>query len=194
MIRRARRKILLAIASLALPTTLAAQQPARSAPVSARRPAPAKRPPAAEALLSELQVINAKLEALQARALQDPQLRAAQQSLGVAIKTAMTRIDPELEQSVARGHQLQQQALAARQKGDQATLQKLSAEMQEVQQRFFTVQQEVVAEPALAAQLKSFQDGVQKKMADLDASAPQMIIRFGQLQSQLAATMKGSGN
>lgn len=191
MIRRSRRSMLLAFAFVALPAGLVAQQrDARPSPVSARRPAPAKRPPEAQAWLSELQVLNAKLEAIQARALQDPQLMAAQQSLGGTIKAAMSRIDPMLEQNVARGRQLQQQALAARQKGDQATLNQLAGEMQAIQQRFFTVQQQVVQEPALAAQLKSFQDRVQKKMTSLDATTPGMIARFGELQGKLAATMK----
>jgi hypothetical protein len=187
MNRSSRRSLLLALALATLPAGLAAQQ--RSA-----APSPAAKDPQAQAWLSELQVLNAKLEALQARALQDPQLMAAQQALGGSIKTEMNRIDPTLEQSMARGKQLQTQAIAARQKGDDATLRQLAGEMQQIQQRFFSVQQRVVQEPALAAQLKSFQDRVQKRMTALDATTPTMIARFTELQGKLANAMKAAGN
>lgn len=191
MMRCSSRSLLLALAFTAIPAALSAQaREARQAPVSARRPAPsAAKSPQAQAWLSELQMLNAKLEALQARALQDPQLMAAQQSLGATIKTAMGRLDPTLEQSLARGKQLQEQAVGARQKGDDATLQRLTGEMQQIQQRFFSIQQRVIAQPAVAAQLKVFQDRVQKKMATLDATAPTMIARFGELQANLASAM-----
>lgn len=194
MIRSSRWSLLLTLAVASTPAALAAQQrDARPSPVNARRPAPphANKSAEAQAWLSELQVLNAKLEALQARALQDPQLVAAQQSLGGSIKAAMNRIDPTLEQSLARGQQLQQQALAARQRGDQATLGRLAVEMQNIQHRFFNVQQQVVQEPSLAARLRTFQDRVQKKMTTLDPNAPKMIARFGELQTMLA---KAQGN
>jgi hypothetical protein len=189
MIRSSRWSLLLTLAVVSMPAAVSAQpRDARPSPVNARRPAPAhaKKSAEAQAWLSELQVLNAKLEALQARALQDPQLVAAQQSLGGSIKAAMNRIDPTLEQSLARGKQLQQQALAARQRGDQATLGRLAGEMQNIQHRFFSVQQQVVQEPTLAARLHTFQDRVQKKMTTLDPNAPKMIARFGQLQTMLA--------
>lgn len=189
MNRRSQRSLLVALAIAAFPAGLAAQQ--RSAKAA---PSPAAKNPQAQAWLSELQVLNAKLEALQARALQDPQLMAAQQALGGSIKTEMNRIDPTLEQSLARGKELQGQAVAAQKKGDDATLQKLAGEMQQIQQRFFSVQQRAVQEPALASQLKSFQDRVQKRMTALDATAPKMIARFGELQAQLAAAMQTAGN
>jgi hypothetical protein len=189
MTRCSSRSLLLALAFTALPAALSAQaREARQAPVSARRPAPsATKSPQAQAMLSELQMLNAKLEALQARALQDPQLMAAQQSLGTTIKAAMGRLDPTLEQSLVRGKQLQEQAVAAQRIGDDATLQRLTGEMQQIQQRFFAIQQRVLTQPAVAAQLKVFQDRVQKKMATLDTTAPTMIARFGELQSKLAA-------
>jgi hypothetical protein len=189
MNRRSQRSLLLALTIAAFPAGLAAQQ--RSAKAA---PAPVAKDPQAQAWLSELQVLNAKLEALQARALQDPQLMAAQQALGGSIKTEMNRIDPTLDQSLVRGKQLQTQAIAAQKKGDDATLRQLAGEMQQIQQRFFSVQQKVVQEPALAAQLKSFQDRVQKRMTALDATTPKMIARFGELQGKLAAAMKTADN
>jgi hypothetical protein len=189
MNRRSHRSLLLALAITAFPAGLAAQQ--RDAKAA---PAPVAKDAQAQAWLSELQVLNAKLEALQARALQDPQLMAAQQALGGSIKTEMNRIDPTLDQSLARGKELETQAMAAQKKGDDATLRQLAEEMQQIQQRFFSVQQKVVQQPALATQLKSFQDRVQKRMTALDATTPTMIARFTELQGKLANAMKAAGN
>jgi hypothetical protein len=158
--------------------------------------APAARPmsatiPAGDAKtwVNEVRQLHTRLEALQAKALEDAQLSAQQQELGSGIRAAMLKLDPTLDQALARGMQLEKAAAAAQQRGDQAQLMELAAEMQKIQARFVSVQQRALAEPQLAAQVRSFQSRLQQQMAKLDPQAPKLIARFAELQTRIAGAM-----
>lgn len=181
----------LALALLAIPALSAAQQPA---------PAPAaelETDSAATAMLqgwlAEIQAINGRLQELQQQALQDSALGAEQEALGESIRTAMTEADPTLEASMARVEQLQAEAAAAQQAGDNARLNQLGAEVQQIEMKFVQAQQQALATPALGAQLEAFQTRLEAKMSELDPEAPQLIARFQELQERLASAMQTGG-
>jgi chromosome segregation ATPase len=186
MYQRSRLLLLLALPALATP--LAAQQKgaAGARPMSATVPAPSAD---VRAWISEVQRLHTRLEALQARALQDPQLSAQQQSLGSGIRDAMLKLDPDLDAALARGMELEREAAEAQRKGDQARLTELASEMQRIQGRFVSVQQRAVEQPQLAAQVKDFQTRLQQQMAKLDPQAPKLIARFAELQAKVAGAM-----
>lgn len=143
--------------------------------------------------LAEMQQIHGQLEQLQARALQDPQLSAAQSALGESIKTAMQRIDPTLERSLVRVQALETEAEAAQQAGDQTKLQQLGAEVQQIQQKFVAAQQQALQQPELATRVQSFQQQLEAKMTQLDPTAEDLIARFQQLEMQLMSVMQEQG-
>lgn len=181
----------LALALLAIPALSAAQQPA---------PAPAaelETDSAATAMLqgwlAEIQAINGRLQELQQQALQDSALGAEQEALGESIRTAMTEADPTLEASMARVEQLQAEAAAAQQAGDNGRLNQLGAEVQQIEMKFVQAQQQALATPALGAQLEAFQTRLEAKMSELDPEAPQLIARFQELQERLASAMQTGG-
>jgi hypothetical protein len=185
MFHRARPTLLL-LAALALPATLAAQQKG----AAAVRPMSASAPSASvKAWVTEVRQLHTRLEALQAKALQDPQLSQQQQELGSGIRAAMLKLDPTLDQALARGMQLEKAAAAAQQRGDQQQLMQLAAEMQQIQARFVSVQQRAVQQPRLAAEVQSFQARLQEQMAKLDPQAPKLIARFAELQAKIAGAM-----
>lgn len=143
--------------------------------------------------ITEIQQLHTRLEALQTKALADPQITAEQQTLGLSIKAAMGKIDPSLEQSLDRMKQLETQAAEAEKGGDQAKLQQLGQEAQQIERRFMTAQQKALEQPDLAARVLEFQEKLHKKMLQVDPEAQKLITRFQELETKLAAAMRAPG-
>ena len=144
---RSLRVLLPALLLAALPVAAAAQQPS-AAP--APQPGP---PPEVQGWLTELQQLHGRLEGIQQKALSDPTLSQAQEALGTSIRQAMNSIDPGLEQGLQRMQALETEAATAQQQGDQAKLQQIGLEAQQIQQKFMTAQQSALAQPELAAKV-----------------------------------------
>jgi hypothetical protein len=183
-ISQIRKTALVAFALAALPATAAAQQ--SGAPSAAEQQQ-------VQGWLAELQQIHGQLQELQDRALQDPQLSAAQLALGESIRTAMEKADPALQQRMERLQSLDAEAAAAQQAGDAAKLQQLSVEVQQIQEKFVAAQQKALQDqPQLATQMQTFQTNLETKMVQLNPQAEQLLARFEQLQTQLAGVMQGA--
>jgi hypothetical protein len=176
------RSIALAALALAvLPATAAAQQAAPSPELQQQ----------VQGWLSEMQQISGQLQELHARAMQDPELSAAHESLSQVIRAAMIRADPTLEQAMTRLQALDTEAAAAQQAGNQARFSELEQEAVGIQQRFAAAQQQAVqAHPELVGQMEAFQTRVEAKMTQLNPQAGALIERMTQLQTQLAGAMQ----
>lgn len=183
---RIKRGLLPALLLAILPGALMAQEP-----LPTPAPAPQGPPEELQVWLTELQQLHGRLEAIQQQALTDPSLSAAQEELGANIRAAMESIDPELEQGMTRIQALETEAAAAQQTGNQARLQEIGAEAQQIQQRFLSAQQQALQQPALAAQIEAFQDRLEARMREVDPSAEQLIARFQELEQKLSAAMQG---
>lgn len=181
----------LALALLLSPTVSRAQQPAPQPAADLETDTAATA--MLQGLLTEIQAINGRLQELQQAALQDSALSTEQAALGESIRTTMTEADPTLEASMARVEELQAEAEAAQQRGDDARLNELGAEVRRIEVQFVQAQQQALANPELSAQLESFQTRLEAKMAELDPEAPQLIARFQQLQERLASAMQAGG-
>jgi len=138
----------------------------------------------------EIQQLHGQLEEIQKKALADPALSQAQQDLGTKIREAMEAIDPQLEQSMTRIQALETEAMAAQQQGNQARLQEIGAEAQQIQQKFIATQQLALQQPELAARLEGFQDQLEKKMLEVDPAAERLMARFQELEQKLAAVVR----
>jgi chaperonin cofactor prefoldin len=146
-----------------------------------------------QSMLAEMQQIHGQLQELQARALQDPQLSAAQASIGENLRNAMQRADPGIEQGLQRLEAINAEAVTARETGNNARLQQLGDEVQQIEIRFQTAQQQALqAQPQLATQMQTFQTSLEAKMAQLDPRAEQLIAQFQELQTRLAGVMQGA--
>ena len=180
---RSSRSLALAVALLAAPAALGAQQaPAAQAPSA---------PPQVQGLITEIQQIHERLQAIQERALADASLASAQESLGATIKAAMNQADPELEASMERVKALETEFLAAQQANDTTKQQTISAEAGKIQERFLAAQQKVVGQAEIVAKMEAFQAQLEAKMVALDPGAKQLISRFRELESQLNAVAAG---
>lgn len=172
------------VLALATPGILSAQQAGAPSPELQQQ---------VEGWLAEMQQINGQLQEIQVRAMQDPELSAAHASLNENLRDAMLQADPTLNQSIERMQELDTEATAARQAGDQAKFQQLAMEAQQIQQRFAVAQQTAVQnEPALATEMTEFQTRMTDKMVSLDPQAETLLTRLEQLQTRLAGAMQAA--
>jgi predicted nucleic acid-binding Zn-ribbon protein len=185
---RMKNLLLVAVLALTYPGIAAAQQRPAPAPTAAQQQE-------VQQLLAELRQLNDKLEAIRAKALEDPKLLSAQNALGEEIKTAMEKADPELPRSLQRVEVLEAEAMKAQQAGDNAKLQQLAAEAQTIQRRFVEAQAKVMSQDAIASKVDAFQGSVEARMTQIDPQAPAMIKRFHELETRLSARLNGmAGN
>jgi predicted nuclease with TOPRIM domain len=188
---RMKRVFLVASLTLILPTALAAQQ--RSpAPAAARQQAAAPNQQQVQQWVTELRQLHQRLEQIQTKAAEDPQIQAAQNALGLELKAAMEKADPQLPARLQRLQALEAEAVKAQQSGDQAKLQQLIQEAQTIQNRFVEAQARVFQQPAMAAKVQAFQTRLEARMAQVDAQSPTLIRRFQELEGKLNAAMQVS--
>ena len=178
-IRLATAAALLGASSIVCSPDLAAQQ--------RRDPTPAARAAADVQLwFGELEQLHGRLQETQGRALRDPQLATSQAELGTRIKQAMERMDPAFAQDLARMESMEAEAAAAQQARDSARLRALGGEAQRMERRFATVQARVLQQPEIAAQVATFQQKLERRMAALDPESDRLIARLRELEARIA--------
>jgi hypothetical protein len=171
---------LLGLALVAPPKSLEAQERTQAA-VAVRNAADV------QAWFGELEQLQSQLRDIQQQALQDPQLVTAQAELGSRIKDAMQKADPALAKSLARMDGMEAEAAAAQQKGDAARLQQIAADAQQIQRQFVAVQERVLQQPDIAAQIAAFQQRLERRMSEISPASEKLIARFRDLQAKIAA-------
>ncbi|HET7233831.1 MAG TPA: hypothetical protein VFJ16_27720 [Longimicrobium sp.] len=164
-----------------IPAALAAQAPR---PVNARATVPAAAESPRE-MMGELQRIQARLQAVHNRVMQDAALRRAQEAFMRDVKAAMLRVDPGLDALATRVQGMQQQAIAAQQRGDARALQQLNAELAPIQQRFMRAQQQVLQQPALAQRARVIETQLHQRMLAVEPETDRMLARGKALQARL---------
>lgn len=183
------RTVLFALALAVVPALGSAQQAG-----GPEAPGSEALPPEADAWLTEIQQIHVQLAQLQEQALQDPELAALQDSLGNHIRVAMEAIDPALPESMTRIQQMEEQAAQAQARSDAATLEQLRAEARLIEQQFLSVQEQALQQPALAAELSTFQTRLQEKILAASPDAPRLLARFQELEQKLTALSQQQEN
>lgn len=186
-----------ALALTALPAGLLAQQrqpqPQRAAVPRAAAPSAAQRE--AQAWYAELMQIGARLQAAQVKAMEDPQLRAAQEQLGRDIKAAVVKVDPSLAGVDARAQAMEAEARRAQQAGDQAKLAQLTREAQQIQMKVMSAQQRALREnSALETRARSFEEQLRRRMVQVEPQTMALVARGQELQGKLqqaARAMQG---
>jgi hypothetical protein len=140
-----------------------------------------------QAWFGELGEIHEQLEEIQVKALQDPELSAAQAELGEQIKQAMEQADPMLAEKLARMETMEQEAAAAQQTGNTAKLMELGAEAEGIQRQFLAAQEKALEQPAIAARVTAFQQHLERKMSEVNPDTQKLIARFRELEARLIA-------
>ena len=176
------RTALLALAALALPAAAAAQTtPAQPATPPAQPAAPAANPQA------EIAQIQQRLGQLQQQARQDSAVQAAEEKFGADVMAAMEKLEPTTRAKMARGEALQQEVAAAQQAQDNAKLNTLAAEAQQLQTFFMGLQQRAFATPEIQESRKQFLAVLLARMTQIDPQAQTLVTRLETLRSGGAA-------
>ncbi|HEX5727083.1 MAG TPA: hypothetical protein VFX98_16520 [Longimicrobiaceae bacterium] len=173
--QKSTRIALLALAALALPVGAAAQDaPQPAAPASP--------------VQAEITQIQQRLGALQQQAVQDSAVQAAQAAFEAALFAAMERLDPTVKEKTARGEALQQEVAAARQASDNAKLNALATEAQQLQAFFTGVQRRALATPEIQEARKAFLSVLLARMTQIDPEAEKLVARLEELRAAQAGT------
>ena len=180
---------MLAFAIVSLPAALFAQAPR---PTVARTSAPAAAPTReqARAMMSELQVIAARLQTIHSQAMSSGNLAATQTTLMRDIKAAMERQDPQLPRLADRVKAMENEAAAAQSRNDAARTRALAQEFTTIQQRFMRAQQAVMQQPAIAQRARAFDDRLHRQMVAVDPQTDQLLARSRQLQATLQRAVR----
>ncbi|HWK89585.1 MAG TPA: hypothetical protein VNP72_06300 [Longimicrobium sp.] len=155
-----------------------------AAPVSAQT-APAPAAPAAPA--DSITLIQQRLGALQQQALQDAAVQEASKQFEADLFAAMTRLDAVAAEKKARGEALTAEVEAARAASDNARLNTLAAEAQQLQAYFNGLRGRALQEADVQEKRKAFLGVLFGKMSEIDPQAQALVERLGQLKAAAAA-------
>ncbi|HET7462113.1 MAG TPA: hypothetical protein VFJ82_12730 [Longimicrobium sp.] len=172
-------------AAMMIPAGLAAQA---ARPVNARATLPAAAAPGTANVrewAAELQRIQARLQMVHNQVMQDAAMRSTQETFMRDVKAAMLRVDPGLDALATRVQGMQQQAVAAQERGDVRTLQQLQAELGPIQQRFMRAQQQVMQQPGIAARARQIETQLHQRMLQVEPNTDRLLERGRSLQTRL---------
>lgn len=176
-----------AMLALLAPAALAAQ--VQNRPMTARvpnAPAPSASAPAeARAMYSELQRIAVRLQSAHTRAMEDRQLKSAEEAFMRDIQAAMLRVDGGLEQAATRVRAMQTEAQGAQQRGDRARLVALNQELARIQTRFLNAQKSVLSQPAMAQRARTLEQQLHARMVQVEPETDRLLARATELQNRL---------
>jgi uncharacterized membrane-anchored protein YjiN (DUF445 family) len=125
--------------------------------------------------------IEARIEAVQQQAMQDPEIQAAAEELQSLIESTMIRLDPNFTEVAQRAEALQAEVAAAQEASDNARLHELAAEAQEIQQTIAPLQARALQEPAVQEKLDEYRLKLFTRMVELNPDVQEWI---AQLQPQ----------
>lgn len=177
------RTILLALLFVVAPAGLVAQQQGAMDP--------AQLPPEAQELIVELQQLQVKLQPIQQEAMQDPEIQAAQQALGVEIQAAMVEVDPQTPERIERLQELMGEAQAAQAAQDEAAMAQLVAEGRELEQQLQATQAAAIQDPEIAPRVEAFEARLLERMLEVDPEAGSLIERAKELDARLGEFLGG---
>ena len=181
MVKGNRRAAVLATAFVLAPSLLAAQ----ARPMGTRAPGSAATPEAVRGWLTELEQIGERLQAAHSRVSQDAELQRTQEALMRDMKTAMLRVDPELDRVEARARAIVGEMNLASQRNDRAAYQRLAGELGQLRQRVVRAEGTVMQQPTIAQRARSYEAMLRRKMTAQEPRFEQLLERSRELQTRL---------
>ena len=138
--------------------------------------------PAAEAPTSAA-AITAQIQRVQQQALQDPELRAANQAISALLTATMAKVDPSYPTYAARAATLNTDVAAAQAAKDNARLNELAAEAKELQANVAAAQAKAREDAGVKAELEAFRVKLFAKMVEIDPAVKELVAQLETLQS-----------
>lgn len=134
--------------------------------------------------VTEIQEIQAELEPINQKALEDQELAAQVAAVQADIESAMRKEDPEL---IQRMEQFQQEVAAAQAAGDQAQIQALMTRAQGLQREMQALQAKVFQKPEIRERMEAFEAAHRARMIEIDPEAEALLDRMDELMEDLSA-------
>jgi hypothetical protein len=180
-VQNTRRIALLAAAALVLPVAAHAQT---GTPAPAQPAAPAAAPATSPA--AEIAQLQQKIGQLQQQALADPSLKAATDSFNAVVSAAMGRVDPQAPAKIARAQAIPTEVAAARTANDNAKLNQLATEANDLQTYFTQLRPRAMQDPAVQTARQAYLARVLARMKEIDPNTQQYVDRLTELSQQQA--------
>lgn len=163
-----------------------------SAPLTAQDTTAPPVPDSVQAMVSEFQQLNTRLQQTQMQALQgSAELQSEQQELQESIRSAVVETDPAMEAKIDSLPELQQAAMAAQQAGDTARIQTIMAKGRRIQAQVQQAQQDVMEQEELAQEVEAFQERLMTAMEEIDPEIGTVVDRLETLSARLQAMQIG---
>ena len=137
----------------------------------------------AQSAPADAAAITAQIQRVQQQALQDPELRAANQAVTALLTATMAKVDPSYPTYAARAATLNADVAAAQAAKDNARLNELAEEAKELQANVTAARAKAEADAAVKAELEAFRVKLFTKMVELDPSVKDLVAQLETLQS-----------
>ncbi len=147
-------------------------------------------PEGANQLIVEMTQIQNQLAPMQERAMQEPDLLTAGQTLGENIMKAMEEIEPETPTLIARLNELGVQVQAAQAAQDEAKVRMLVTEAGEIDQILQITQESAVGRPDILAMVTEYETKVHTRMRADNPDAAALMSRLETLNQELASLLQ----
>lgn len=115
--------------------------------------------------------------ALLVRAREAPAVQAAEREVEASSRAAMLRLDAGFAAREARARDLAAEVASAREAGDNAQLNLLAGEAEQLRTYFTALRQRASTDPALIAARRRLEEAMMARMTELDPEAPALIAR-----------------
>jgi hypothetical protein len=138
----------------------------------------------AQSAPADAAAITAQIQRVQQQALQDPELRAANQAISTLLTATMAKVDPSYPTYAARAATLNADVAAAQAAKDNARLNELAEEAKELQASVAAAQAKAREDAAVKAELEAFRVKLFAKMVEIDPAVKELVAQLEALQSE----------
>ena len=134
----------------------------------------------------ELAQVERRLQAIQEKALRDPELARLDSLLGAELAAAMVHHDPQLHGSMEQVERLSRRFTEAEEAGDERAALAIGEEIRALDERFERARMAALKEPALADQVAVFNETLRLRMVEESPDAAPLFRRLERLNASLA--------
>lgn len=139
----------------------------------------------------EIAQLQQRINQLQQQALHDPALKAAEEQVGTVLQAAMERLDPAAHQKSARAAAMPAEVAAARAVNDNAKLNQLAQEANELTAYFNALRPRAMAQADVQAARQAYVAKVFERMKQIDPGVQQYVDRLTALRQGKQAANGG---
>ena len=182
MAKKTLRAMLIAAPFWIAPAYLSAQDAPAATPAVEPSAAPASQAG------TTVEQLSARITAIQQRALQDPELRAASAAMQTLIQQTMARIDTNYATYAARANTIKTDVAAAQAAQDNAKLHELAAEATQLQANIAALQARAREEQAVKEKLEEYTTKLFAKMVEIEPTVRELVSQLEALRAGGAAS------